>query len=277
MRPGRAPRRWPLVLLAAPAGVAIWAGWVALGGLCGFGKVQPLPGIWDGLIVDTRITLPVGMEAYAAFALRVWLASPDGPARRFARASSIGALVLGASGQVAYHLMAAAGITAAPWPVVAVVATLPVAVLGMGAALAHLQTAPVAGVPSPPVTSSAPGALEARPVPTAAGSRGSSSSRPSSAPRMSSTTARPDRRAASGGVRVRELAAEHPKWTQAELAAAAGCSVRTVRRHLSGGTIPVPDRTAAAAVAPDVVEAVDDITAVPVPAPGAGVFEEVAA
>lgn len=35
---------------------------------------------------------------------------------------------------------------------------------------------------------------------------------------------------------VRRLAAEHPDWTQAELAAAAGCSVRTVRRHLAGTT-----------------------------------------
>ena len=35
------------------------------------------------------------------------------------------------------------------------------------------------------------------------------------------------------GQRVRRLAAEHPDWTQAELAAAAGCSDRTVRRHLA--------------------------------------------
>lgn len=32
---------------------------------------------------------------------------------------------------------------------------------------------------------------------------------------------------------VRRLAAEHPSWTQAQLAEAAGCSVRTVRRHLT--------------------------------------------
>ena len=35
------------------------------------------------------------------------------------------------------------------------------------------------------------------------------------------------------GERVRRLAVEHPEWTQAELAAAAGCSDRTVRRHLA--------------------------------------------
>ena len=41
----RGVRRWPLVLIAAPAAVAVWSGWVALGGLCGFGLVQPFPGI----------------------------------------------------------------------------------------------------------------------------------------------------------------------------------------------------------------------------------------
>ena len=41
-------RRWPLVLIASPAAVAIWSGWVGLGGLCGFGPIHPLPGIADG-------------------------------------------------------------------------------------------------------------------------------------------------------------------------------------------------------------------------------------
>lgn len=35
---------------------------------------------------------------------------------------------------------------------------------------------------------------------------------------------------------VRRLAAEHPDWTQAQVAEAAGCSVRTVRRHLNADT-----------------------------------------
>lgn len=130
---------WPVLLLALPAGVAIWAGWVDLGRLTGFGSVRILPGIADGVVLDIAITLPVGMESYAAYALWVWL-SGRAPrrARVWARVSAIAALTVGAAGQVAYHLMAAAGWTAAPWPVTAVVACLPVAVLGMGAALAHL-------------------------------------------------------------------------------------------------------------------------------------------
>jgi hypothetical protein len=79
------------------------------------------------------------METYAAYALRAWLShSASGRARHFAKWSAIAALALGAAGQVAYHLMTAAGVTAAPWPITTVVACLPVAVLGMGAALAHL-------------------------------------------------------------------------------------------------------------------------------------------
>jgi hypothetical protein len=137
-------RRWPLFLIASPAAVAIWSGWVALGGMCGFGLVQPFPGIvpWH---LDTAITLPVGVEAYGAYALGAWLA-PGTPvrARKFARRSSIGALVLGMTGQGVYHLLAAAHASRAPWPVVMVVSCMPVATLGFGATLTHLLRVPVA-------------------------------------------------------------------------------------------------------------------------------------
>ena len=66
---------WPLLVLAAPAAVAVWSGWVGIGQMTGFGQIRPLPPIWDSLHVDTAVTLPIGVEAYAAFALRVWLTS----------------------------------------------------------------------------------------------------------------------------------------------------------------------------------------------------------
>jgi hypothetical protein len=161
-------KSWPVLLLALPAFIAIWSGWVDLGRLTGFGVVHPLPGIWDSARINTAITLPIGLETYAAYALYVWLASAVPlRARRFAKWSAIGSLALGAAGQVAYHLMIAAGMTTAPWQITTVVACLPVVVLGMGAALAHLvhdregtevSTSPVdavdpvpAGVPSGPV------------------------------------------------------------------------------------------------------------------------------
>lgn len=130
---------WPLALLALPAFVAIWSGWVGLGGLTGFGVVHPLPGIWDSARLNTAITLPIGMETYAAYALRVWL-TPGlrTQVRKFAKRSCIAALLIGALGQIAFHVMTAAGITKAPWQVTTLVACLPVAVLGMGAALAHM-------------------------------------------------------------------------------------------------------------------------------------------
>ncbi|WP_158852344.1 ABC transporter permease [Saccharothrix deserti] len=134
------PRSWPLLLLAAGAFVAIWGGWVGLGELTGFGPIRLLPGIADSFVINSAITLPIGVEAYAAYALRVWLSggTRSEKARRFARASAIGSLVLGAAGQVAYHLMVAAGITVAPWWITTFVSCLPVVVLGCGAALTHL-------------------------------------------------------------------------------------------------------------------------------------------
>jgi hypothetical protein len=56
----------------------------------------------------------------------------------FAKWSAIGALTLGMLGQVAYHLLSAAHATRAPWPAVVLVSSLPVVVLGFGAALSHL-------------------------------------------------------------------------------------------------------------------------------------------
>lgn len=136
----RWPRRWPLFLLAFPAGVATWSGWVSLGGLTGFGKVHPLPGIADGFTINSAITLPIGVEAYAAYALNAWLTSApvSDETRKFARTSAIGALVLGMLGQVAFHLLATEKKAHAPWWITTLVACLPVLVLGFGAALAHM-------------------------------------------------------------------------------------------------------------------------------------------
>ncbi|GAA2566469.1 ABC transporter permease [Winogradskya consettensis] len=136
---------WPVLVVALGAFIAIWAGWVALGKLTGFGKVNLLPGFWSGWTVDTAITLPLGMEAYAAYAFYVWL-HPGAPerARSFAAWSSLAAILLGMGGQTAYHLMTAAGITAAPWQITTAVSCLPVAVFGMAAALVHLVRSDIA-------------------------------------------------------------------------------------------------------------------------------------
>ena len=140
----RAVRPWPLLVLAAPATVEVFSGWVGIAQKTGFGLVSPLPGIWPSLHLDTAITLPVGVEAYAAYALRAWLAGGDsvgGRTRRFAKWSAMGSFGLGMAGQVAYHLLAQAGAARAPWPVTMIVSCLPVLVLAMGTTLAHMLRA----------------------------------------------------------------------------------------------------------------------------------------
>jgi hypothetical protein len=140
--------RWPLFLIAAPAAIAVWSGWVGLGQLCGFGVIHPLPGIWDAATINTAITLPIGVEAYGAYALGAWLTpGTSARARKFARRSAIGALALGMLGQVAYHLLAAVHATSAPWPVTMFVSCLPVIALALGTALAHLLREPGEDLP----------------------------------------------------------------------------------------------------------------------------------
>ena len=73
-RPRPSVRSWSLLVLAAPAAAEVWSGWVGIAQKTGFGLVRPLPGIWPSLHLDTAITLPIGVEAYAAYALRAWLA-----------------------------------------------------------------------------------------------------------------------------------------------------------------------------------------------------------
>ena len=162
VRPGRTVRSWPLLVLAAPAAAEVWSGWVGIAQKTGFGLVSPLPGIWPSLHLDTAITLPVGVEAYAAYALRAWLARDQAISdrtRRFAKWSAIFSFALGMAGQVAYHLMAQAGMARAPWAVTTVVSCLPVLVLGMGTALAHMLRADAEAVDAPDSRTGPPAVL----------------------------------------------------------------------------------------------------------------------
>jgi len=207
---------WPLFLIAAPAAVAVWSGWVGLGGLCGFGIVRPLPGIVDGFKLNTAITLPVGVEAYGAYALGAWLTPGTAPAARtFARRSALGALGLGMAGQVIYHLLAARHATGAPWPVVMLVSCLPVLTLGFGGALTHLlRTGHPAGHAAATVADTTADTV-------------------ADTPRSPSRTAPRTRRADTTAARVARLRQQHPDMTAADIAARLKISDRTVRRHLS--------------------------------------------
>ena len=139
------PDRQPYGLVAATlvislsAFTAVWGGWVGLGRMVGFGPVNLLPGIGGGLVVDLAITLPLGIEAYAAAAL--WVAVGGlvtGRGRWFAGLSAGTALLLGAFGQATYHLLEVQGQHVAPDWVIVFVSVLPVIVLGAAGVLLHL-------------------------------------------------------------------------------------------------------------------------------------------
>ena len=137
----RTMRSWPLLVLAVPAAAEVWSGWVGIAQKTGFGMVPLLPGIWPSLHLDTAVTLPVGVECYAAYALRAWLAADDAISDRtrwFAGRSAVFSFALGMAGQVAFHLMDQDRITRAPWGITTLVSCLPVLVLGMGTVLAHM-------------------------------------------------------------------------------------------------------------------------------------------
>ena len=132
-----------LAAIAAPAAVSVWSGWVGLGAMAGFGPVDMLPGIGDGFVINTAITLPIGVEAYSAMALGVWLGHlGDQQTQRFARISALAALLIGMAGQAIYHVLIATGTSQAPIGVVIGVACLPVVVLGSAVRWSTCSTPP---------------------------------------------------------------------------------------------------------------------------------------
>jgi hypothetical protein len=136
----RLPQPWPLVFIGLAAGVAIWGGWVRLGELTGFGPINLLPGVGGGFTLNTAVVLPLSVEFYSAYALRVLLASDrlSERSRRFARRSFLASLAVGGGAQIASHIMVAAHVTSAPWPVTTAVACVPLLVIGLATGLATL-------------------------------------------------------------------------------------------------------------------------------------------
>jgi len=220
-------RSWPLLVLAAPAAAEVWSGWVGIAQKTGFGLVSPLPGIWPSLHLDTTITLPVGVEAYAAYALRAWLATEHAVSartRRFAKWSAVFSFALGMAGQVAYHLLAQASAARAPWAITTIVSCLPVLVLGMGTALAHMLRADSAAADTP--DSRAGGPADVRPGPARFSADRAGPGRDQAAgqqsvsgpPDRSEMSPRRDRGAAAGARRPVPRAAQ-PQMDQALLIA----------------------------------------------------------
>lgn len=239
--------RWPLFLIAAPAAVAVWSGWVGLGLLCGFGPIHPLPGIADGFTINTAITLPVGVEAYGAYAMGAWLHPLTPPnVRKFARNSALGSLALGMVGQVIYHLLSAAHATAAPWPVVMLVSCLPVLTLGFGGALTHLLRAAHAPAAAPveavPLVADVPDTAPATVADSTLAAIADTAADTNPAPKR---TPGRTRRGPSTAARVAALRDKHPDMSAADIAARLKVSDRTVRRYLSPAPADAPQPIAA--------------------------------
>ena len=204
--------------------------------MCGFGLIHPLPGIWDAATVNTAITLPIGVEAYGAYAMGAWL-SPGVPesARKFAKWSAIGSLALGTLGQVAYHLLSAAHAARAPWPVVVLVSSLPVVVLGFGAALSHLLRGEIDEPESVPGVNpvSAPEPLSA-PVPESAPVAVPVSA-PLSAPRSARKSAPPVKPKSAVKRTAKAKQADPVDLYTAELASGEVPSLRRIRADMHVG------------------------------------------
>lgn len=143
----RLSARLLLAPIALSAFVATWGGWVGLATKTGFGKVNLLPGIVEPdqhgggtwTTINLSIALPLGVEAYAAYAMSVWFgAGYTSRAKRFAAVSAVFSLLLAGAGQVSYHVLEARQVEHAPAWLVGFVSCLPVLVIGMAAALHHL-------------------------------------------------------------------------------------------------------------------------------------------
>ena len=165
-RADRAVRSWPLLVLAVPAAAEVWSGWVGIAQKTGFGLVRPLPGIWPVAAPGHRHHAPDrrrgvrGVRAAGLAGPRPGDQRTDAPVRQV-----VGDLLvaLGMAGQVAYHLMAQAGTTRAPWAITTVVSCLPVLVLAMGTALAHMLRADAETTNAPDNGTRPPAALRSLP------------------------------------------------------------------------------------------------------------------
>ena len=202
VRPGRTIWSWPLLVLAAPAAAGCGPGgsasrrrpgsaWSprcrASGPRCTW---TPPPPSRSASRPTPRSRCAPGCPATAR--------SAHGPA------GSPGGLRSAPSRSgwpVAYHLMALAGMARAPWTITTVVSCLPVLVLGMGTALAHMLRADAEATEPPDSGTEPPVGLRS----VASWSSKDQDGPDRRSPRPQSTTRQHDRRPSPGTAVKREL------------------------------------------------------------------------
>ena len=137
----RTIRSWPLLVLAVPAAAEVWSGWVGIAQKTGFGAGPPAAGHLvlappgHGHHPPGRRRVLRGLRAARLAGHRARDQRPDPPVRQVvrdlllrARHGRAGRLPPDGPGRV----------TRAPWGITTLVSCLPVLVLGMGTALAHM-------------------------------------------------------------------------------------------------------------------------------------------
>jgi hypothetical protein len=132
-KPAPKDHLWILAVIAAACGIEVCATWTGIGARSGFPVIRLPFGIAR---IPTDFCLMVCMEAYAYFALSIWLTRTGRRSGPFAMWSGLGAMALSLVGQVADHVTGANAIP--PVWLRGFVAALPVVALFLGAVLAHL-------------------------------------------------------------------------------------------------------------------------------------------
>jgi len=125
-------RLWILAVIGAACALEVCATWTGIGSRSGF----PVIHLLRVVRIPTDFCLMVCMEAYAFYALSVWLGRPGRRSGPFAMCSAIGAMALSLIGQVAYHVTGAGAVP--PRWLIGFVSALPVVALFAGAILADL-------------------------------------------------------------------------------------------------------------------------------------------
>ncbi len=126
-------------LVALPALVSIWAGWVSLGLATGWKEVQLFPSVpgLNGVHLNTVIFLPFSVEVLTIVSMGFFLHYRGKAIRRVAGITALATVALGLFGQAWSHHLQATGAAAPSWLVV-FTSGLPVVAMALVGLLVHL-------------------------------------------------------------------------------------------------------------------------------------------
>lgn len=131
---------WLLFPISLGAFLATWGGWAKLSTMTGYAEVQMLPG-YSGSELNIGIALPITVEPFGMLATTVaFNPRVKGWARAVAGVMALATLIAAGICQAVVHHLTVTGQAVAPAGIVAVTSVLPVAVLGLGAGLAVLNS-----------------------------------------------------------------------------------------------------------------------------------------